>query len=210
MIVKCIKPKLLLVASIALSAAHAANATLADVDITYSVQGASVLLANGQVTLGAYTTTIDLVPNSATPLSSELNSLSWSYGANAPSLSSATVARQFSISSPSGLTPQSLMQPLSVQVLAPPSANLQLMELGTGAPLIFSWAAAGMNYDLVVLALPTLLLNTSGSPIPGTVGGDFLLSETPAVPEPTTIFAGAALLLPFGASMLRSFRKKRS
>ena len=34
--------------------------------------------------------------------------------------------------------------------------------------------------------------------------------ETTAVPEPTTVIAGALLLLPFGASTLRIMRKTRT
>ena len=41
-------------------------------------------------------------------------------------------------------------------------------------------------------------------------GNDFVLDDisVTAVPEPTTCIAGALLLLPFGASTLRSLRRK--
>ena len=56
----------------------------------------------------------------------------------------------------------------------------------------------------------------AGSGPTGPSDQEFLLlapDETPileAVPEPTTMIAGALLLLPFGASVLRILRKKKT
>jgi hypothetical protein len=49
--------------------------------------------------------------------------------------------------------------------------------------------------------------NYKGTPTSG--AGQELIYNTTPVPEPTTIVAGALLLLPFGASTLRAFRKNR-
>jgi hypothetical protein len=49
---------------------------------------------------------------------------------------------------------------------------------------------------------------TGGPATPG-AGQELIYNVTP-VPEPTTIIAGALLLLPFGASTLRVFRKNRA
>jgi hypothetical protein len=48
---------------------------------------------------------------------------------------------------------------------------------------------------------------SGGAPTPG-AGQELIYNVTP-VPEPTTIIAGAMLLLPFGASTIRLFRKNR-
>ena len=51
--------------------------------------------------------------------------------------------------------------------------------------------------------------NASPTPLPAS---DYTPNPTPkfAVPEPTTILAGALLLLPFGVSMVRILRRNRA
>jgi len=45
---------------------------------------------------------------------------------------------------------------------------------------------------------------------PTVIGGAAITDRGPVVPEPTTMIAGALLLLPFGASTLRILRKNRT
>jgi hypothetical protein len=54
---------------------------------------------------------------------------------------------------------------------------------------------------------PDLPLNTYSPPI---YGPNFQFNVVTPVPEPTTMVAGAMLLLPFGASTLRILRKSRT
>ena len=42
-----------------------------------------------------------------------------------------------------------------------------------------------------------------------TVSGAYIVAPVTPVPEPTTLIAGALLLLPFGASTLRILRKRQ-
>jgi polyisoprenoid-binding protein YceI len=65
-----------------------------------------------------------------------------------------------------------------------------------------AWVAAGYG-DLQLNGV------SIGSETPNS--GPFLLGWAPtAVPEPTTVIAGASLLLPFGGSMLRILRRKQT
>jgi hypothetical protein len=66
------------------------------------------------------------------------------------------------------------------------------------------------NYGLTGNLLypnPTYQGNGNGEPVQELL---IRTQDDPAVPEPTTLIAGALLLLPFGASTLRSLRKNRA
>ncbi len=69
-----------------------------------------------------------------------------------------------------------------------------------GIRIASGFASAGNNFDANV---DNFTIGTAG----GTTTYDF---ELAAVPEPTTLIAGALLLLPFGANTLRRLRKNRT
>jgi hypothetical protein len=206
---KHLKLTILLGALTAMSVVPAARATIT---IDYSVGAINVGVAGDTVSLGSYSGMVTLTPNSVIPVSAELNSLSWAYTATAPVggpyIGSPSADRSLTITTPS-LGSQTLSQAVTVSVLSQNNPNLQILTIGSSSPLLYSWTSAGEKYDLAVLALPDFLLNTTPSPIVGTITGDFLLTAT-AVPEPTTLISGVLLLLPFGASTLRILRKNRT
>jgi hypothetical protein len=102
------------------------------------------------------------------------------------------------------------------------------VDTSASAPFqVTTWAggvggAAKLNYDTYLAALNAAgSFNTSSGPDsdiyngyvlrpqPGeNVGQDFILIGSP-VPEPTTLIAGVLLLLPFGISTLRIYRRNR-
>jgi hypothetical protein len=70
------------------------------------------------------------------------------------------------------------------------------------------------NFNPYVIGSATFVVNIPGITSQSTISGvQFEFGTIPqyvsAVPEPTTMIAGALLLLPFGASTLRVLRKKR-
>jgi hypothetical protein len=80
----------------------------------------------------------------------------------------------------------------------------------TGAGLLFSGTGLLSAYEINMWG------NGPGNySLDGNIGGNFNpvshggLATLTAVPEPTTMIAGALLLLPFGASTLRMLRKHR-
>jgi hypothetical protein len=70
-------------------------------------------------------------------------------------------------------------------------------------------AAGGHSELLVVHTSATRWAPNDGAVIDGKSANVTILAPTP-VPEPTTMIAGALLLLPFGASTLRFMRKTRA
>jgi len=74
---------------------------------------------------------------------------------------------------------------------------------GQAATMMTSIAAGGSDANVAQASL--LAINSTG------LGGDgFGQSYVVPVPEPTTLIAGAMLLLPFGASTLRTLRRNRA
>ena len=80
----------------------------------------------------------------------------------------------------------------------------------TIAPIEDTFLGSWVEYDTVWNLLgssdPTVITITGSD-----TGAVFSrISVVPVVPEPTTIIAGALLLLPFGASTLRALRRRRA
>jgi hypothetical protein len=99
--------------------------------------------------------------------------------------------------------------------------------LGGTSFSVTTWASAGAQtaYDTYLAALSfdavnghqsdgnilrdALYASSEGTQFMPGAGQDLMFNTTP-VPEPTTIVAGAMLLLPFGAGTLRILRKRRT
>ena len=90
-------------------------------------------------------------------------------------------------------------------------------EISSGAPvtsLFFTTHFTGHSWDTPPITL--LLQAYSGvnviatSPYLQWDGHEWDVVPAPVIPEPTTVIAGALLLLPFGASTLRIVRKRHS
>ena len=75
--------------------------------------------------------------------------------------------------------------------------------MNSGGGLISFVGSGRYNYTGSGIAFPTVV---DGGPVNRYDAGTF---EFSAVPEPTTLIAGALLLLPFGASTLRILRRNR-
>ena len=78
-------------------------------------------------------------------------------------------------------------------------------------------ALTGLSYDSeAFLGIPDVFWSPTGSPQPDEEVGDGLFGDwvptvqTAPIPEPTTMFAGAMLLLPLGLGAVRSLRKSRN
>lgn len=78
-------------------------------------------------------------------------------------------------------------------------------------------ALTGFSYDNdAFLGIPDVFWSPTGSPQPDEEVGDGLFGDwvptvqTAPIPEPTTVFAGAILLLPLGVGAARSLRKNRN
>jgi hypothetical protein len=70
---------------------------------------------------------------------------------------------------------------------------------------------ANITGDVITLNwLGTYPIYGGGGPYTATYTAVFNVTSSTAVPEPTTMIAGALLLLPFGASKLRLLRKSRA
>jgi len=106
-------------------------------------------------------------------------------------------------------------------VIGSPNANFKVSTWVGGSQSWYNTYIAGMlgtgeasavqanKADGYVL-VPTADVTWNGSTPTVTGGGqEFILNFTP-VPEPTTMIAGALLLLPFGASTLRFLRRNRT
>lgn len=84
----------------------------------------------------------------------------------------------------------------------------------TGDVIGFRWeyvpeVVGGQSTTWLVVHTTSLVFGQNyGAVIDSTAANAVILS--PAVPEPTTMIAGAMLLLPFGVSTLRSLRKNRT
>lgn len=79
----------------------------------------------------------------------------------------------------------------------------EMLGAGEASKVLANWA------DGYVLVPTTDVTWTGNNPTIKGAGQEFILNFT-AVPEPTTMIAGALLLLPFGASTLRILRKNRT
>jgi hypothetical protein len=85
------------------------------------------------------------------------------------------------------------------------TAAYDQVNINNGGPIVFNFAGVG-TVTVTPLAMQTgevLALGTTHYD----VNANFLFTP---VPEPTTMVAGALLLLPFGASTLRILRKNRT
>ena len=85
------------------------------------------------------------------------------------------------------------------------TANYDEVNIDNGAPIVFTFAGVG-TVTVTPLAMQTGPVGSLGTTTYD-VNANFLFTPT-AVPEPTTMVAGALLLLPFGASTLRILRKR--
>jgi hypothetical protein len=83
------------------------------------------------------------------------------------------------------------------------NANGLLLSSGGATPSILGiWGNSSTDYEFAGTVYPY-------PNYPGTVDVHGIVTLTPsAVPEPTTMIAGALLLLPFGASTLRMLRRR--
>jgi len=116
-----------------------------------------------------------------------------------------------------------------VALAAPTTADIFVTGTGiSGSPTVgtlnianVNWSIsggvlAGLESAVVAFSSPLPFIWGTGSAIDG-VNGPWsatypgaTLVPVPAVPEPTTMIAGALLLLPFGASTLRILRKRQT
>ena len=85
------------------------------------------------------------------------------------------------------------------------TAAADSVTIQNGLPIVFTFAGVG-TVTVTPLALSTGPVGDLGTTIYD-VNGSFLFTP---VPEPTTMIAGALLLLPFGASTFRILRKSRA
>jgi hypothetical protein len=158
------------------------------------------------VELQTYTGSFDLVPGST---SQKINTLLWTidytYGGAAepwPDINlSFTAARNMSID---GGPAQALSQTGHLLV------NYYNDYLGSDAGPTVTFYVQGYRVDVT----PEMVATAGGSNFDGDnpwvqPPQDMMARfDVTAVPEPTTMIAGALLLLPFGASTLRMFRKR--
>ena len=86
------------------------------------------------------------------------------------------------------------------------TAGFDYVNLQNGLPLVFTFAGVG-TVTVTPLGLSTGDVGDLGDHF-YEVNGSFLFTPVTPVPEPTTMIAGALLLLPFGASTLRILRKR--
>lgn len=207
-----------LITCAALLAALNVNAT-----ISYTVGGTSINL--GQSWLGAYDT-VTLAPNNSGSLDftsgntvhALLNTATWDVNPWAVSDTSGnTLTRSIDISL---ATSQNISQSASLNVNYFCIGESQTLVIGSSNPVYFNWTDGGIDYTLTVIAESLSLKDPHAVLCPNTWAGDimgtFTLTSqvnpnTPgtAVPEPSTVVAGALLLLPFGVSTLRILRKSR-
>lgn len=109
------------------------------------------------------------------------------------------------------------------------SFNLNTAALSLGAPTTTTTLQDSQNLDFLFLAVNSAFLgitapggtfnpNATGNyafsleadKAGSSIGESDITVDVAAVPEPTTVIAGALLLLPFGASALRALRKNRA
>jgi len=74
-------------------------------------------------------------------------------------------------------------------------------------PVFYNGTATGGPVNQTLYSITQVL--TIGVNAPNDPGGSYSLDASLSVPEPTTIVTSALLLLPFGASALRSLRKRQ-
>ena len=79
----------------------------------------------------------------------------------------------------------------------------------SGVAQAWDFFSGSQEYELV-FQLSNASYQSTTSTSTGSVLGSFSVTEIAAVPEPSTIVAGALLLLPFGASAFRVIRKNRT
>jgi len=111
-----------------------------------------------------------------------------------------TASRLFSITVPSGGN-----QTISQNGVLNVSQYFDWVDIASGAPIVFNFAGIG-TVTVTPLALSTGNVGDLGDHFYD-VNADFLFTP---VPEPTTMLAGALLLLPFGASTFRILRRSRT
>lgn len=206
-----------LITCAALLAALNANAT-----ISYKVGGTSINL--GQGWFGAYDT-VTLAANNSGSLDftsgntvhALLNTATWDVNPLAVTDTSGnTLTRSIDISL---ATSQNISQSASLNVNYFLGESQTLM-IESSDPVYFNWTDGGIDYTLTVIAEALSLKDPHAVLCPNTWAGDiigtFTLTSqvnpnTPgtAVPEPSTVVAGALLLLPFGVSTVRMLRKSR-
>jgi hypothetical protein len=85
------------------------------------------------------------------------------------------------------------------------TAAFDYIDIQNGSPIVFNFPGIG-TVTVTPLGLSTGNVGDLGDHFYD-VNASFLFTP---VPEPTTMVAGALLLLPFGASTLRIVRKKRA
>jgi hypothetical protein len=212
--------KLALVAVTAMLAGVNANATL----IGYSVTGTTDTIGksggvNGDtITLAANnSSSINLTANGAT-VEGLLNNITWKIRSAVTDTSGDLLSRAISISLTAGS--QTLSQDANLNVNW--WSGNQTLTIASSSPVIFSWTSSGTAYMLKIVG-EALTLNANDSQncgdynqATGQIKGLFTLTstanspQTGAVPEPSTVVAGALLLLPFGVSTMRILRRKQA
>ncbi len=197
----------------ALAGMLAVSSARADINIGYSVDGTAKewLAGFDYVQLIANNNAAVTVPDNGSAVA-KLNDLKW-YLTQFAWDGSGNLSRTIGINLAAGT--QVLSQDMTVDVNYRSEGEMQVLEIGASSPVQFQWNDGGGNHVLTVTALPLTLrhpisyFDCSGETVWGEVNGTFSLATTP-VPEPTTLLAGALLLLPFGVNTIRALRKKHT
>ncbi len=109
-----------------------------------------------------------------------------------------TAARLMTITAPSA-SGQTISQAGTVNV----TAGFDYASIANGSPIVFNFSGIG-TVKVTPLGLTTGNIGDLGTTTYD-VNGSFLFTP---VPEPTTVVAGALLLVPFAASTIRILRKR--
>ena len=110
-----------------------------------------------------------------------------------------------------GLTLGGFAGPVSVNNVVGTASDSVSANYNTLGGITFTWSASQSSTNKVVVdtsstgwagGLATITNSTTGF-----IGSGTASSLAPAIPEPSTVVAGALLLLPFGIGAIRSLRK---
>lgn len=195
---KQMKLALLLSALVAMAVVPESRASL----INFSTDSTSVSVGGGSVDLGPSSFSANIPLNSVTPTVVNLSPVTWTEGSK-NGTGSASQSLTISSTSPNLMpTSKTLSENLAVTSLF---GSVHLLAV-SAAPLVYSWIVGAVDYQLTVIPLGAFLTGSGMTPLTA----DVFFTSTSAVPEPTTVIAGAFLLLPFGASTVRLLRKSRT
>jgi hypothetical protein len=179
----------------------------AAISIAYSVGNASLSIGGDTVALGAFNSSVSLTPGGPS-VTAKLNGVNWTVTKDQTGDFTGPDNRLLTITLAGSA--KTIQATTLVHIEKNGNSDHQTLTINASTPLVFNFTTGGKQYALTVSALQyTDRFNGSQNQLPknrsGNLTGQFALT---AVPEPTTLLAGALLLLPFGISTLRILRKK--